>query len=69
MTKTEELTSETWEPVHGVDKEFTVNGKSLKITASIDIYNTYRLKFKELALTCSETARKEYDKSVIAFGW
>ena len=65
MTKTEELTSETWEPVHGVDKEFTVNGKSLKITASIDIYNTYRLKFKELALTCSETARKEYDKKVI----
>lgn len=65
MTKTEGVTNESWEPVHGVDKEFTVNGKSLKITASMDIYNTYRLKFKELALACSDSARKEYDKKVI----
>ena len=30
----------------------------------MDIFNSYRLKFRELASACTDNARKEYDKKV-----
>lgn len=55
---------ENWEQVIGSEKRFPIKGKELIITENMDIFNSYRLKFRELASICSDNARKEYDKKV-----
>lgn len=65
MTEVPETVSETWDDVSGTERIFTINGKALHIPVTLDIYNSYRQRFQQLALACSEAARNEYDKKVI----
>lgn len=43
---------------------FPICGKELEIPESMDIFNSYRLKFRELANVCADNARNEYNKKV-----
>jgi len=60
----QETTATEWEPVVGSIRKFPICGKKLEISESMDIFNSYRLKFRELAFTCTDNARKEYDRKV-----
>lgn len=63
--KTEpEMLKQIWQPEHGTDREFTLNGKTLVIPAAMDILNSYRKKFRLLAAECADCARTEYNKKV-----
>lgn len=62
--KSQETVSDDWEQVVGSVRKFSVCGKELEISESMDIFNSYRLKFRELASACTDNARKEYDKKV-----
>lgn len=65
MTEISEAVLETWDDISGTERSFTINGRKLQIPATLDIYNSYRQCFKQLACACSEAARNEYDKKVI----
>lgn len=57
--KSQETVSDDWEQVVGSVRKFSVCGKELEISESMDIFNSYRLKFRELASACTDKARKE----------
>ncbi len=59
-----EYVPEVWEQVIGEEKQFTLNGKNFTVSANMDIFNTYRLKFYDLACVCVDNARQEYNKKV-----
>lgn len=61
------ITSEVWEPIVGKIKEFNFYGKSLRIPENLDVFNSYRSKFKEIAQKCLERARSEYDLKINDF--
>lgn len=63
-TEETEYIPEDWEQIVGNEKHFELNGKTLVISPNMDIFNTYRKKFNELAQICADNARKEYDKKV-----
>lgn len=60
----QETAPDNWEPVVGSIRKFPICGKELEVSESMDIFNSYRLKFRELASACADNARKEYDKKV-----
>lgn len=59
-----ETVPDNWEPVVGSIRKFPICGKELEISESMDTFNSYRLKFRELASACADNARKEYDRKV-----
>lgn len=60
----EEFVSEEWEQVKGEEKTFTLNGVTLTVPSEMDTFNTYRLKYFDLATKCTEKAKAEYLKRV-----
>lgn len=61
---TQEITSDTWGEIVGTARKFPLCDKELEVSENMDIFNSYRLKFRELASICADNARKEYDKKV-----
>ncbi|MBQ3546321.1 MAG: hypothetical protein IJA34_15260 [Lachnospiraceae bacterium] len=59
-----EIILNKWENISGTEKEFSLNGKRFSVSQEMDEFNSYRLKFQEFALICTENARREYDKKV-----
>lgn len=55
---------ENWEQVIGTEKRFPIKGKELIIAENMDVFNSYRLKFREMASVCADNARREYNKKV-----
>lgn len=55
---------EPWETVKGISKSFPFMGQTLEISKELDEYNTYRQKFKALAVKYREIARSEYKRKV-----
>lgn len=55
---------EPWETVKGISKSFPFMGQTLEISESLDEYNTYRLKFRALAIKYQEIAQNEYKRKV-----
>ena len=60
----QEICVDEWENVTGQEQRFTLNGKTLVIPKEMDIFNTYRLKYFELASLCADKAKAEYMKQV-----
>ena len=46
------------------NQKVSICGKELEISESMDTFNSYRLKFRELALPALITQEKEYDRKV-----
>lgn len=61
------MTSEVWEPIVGEIRDFNFYGKILRIPENLDVFNSYRLKFKEIAQKCLERAKAEYDLKINDF--
>lgn len=59
-----EKVQEQWKNETGENKEFALCGAKLEIPQSMDIFNSYRLKFRELACECADYAKQEYKKRV-----
>ncbi len=55
---------EPWEIVKGSSKSFPFMGQTLEISESLDEYNTYRLKFRAMAIKYQEIAQNEYKRKV-----
>ena len=58
---------EPWEPIKGVTKTFPLLGETLEVPEKLDIFNAYRLKFRELAFKYADNAEKEYKSRVRDF--
>lgn len=61
------IEQEIWEPIKGKARTFSFYGEVLVIPENLDIFNSYRLKFKELAEKCVERAKSEYKARVKDF--
>ena len=55
---------DTWKAEKGYARNFTLCGEAFDVTEDMDLFNTYRLKFKEYARSCTDCARQEFDKKV-----
>lgn len=60
----EEIDTEDWGEINGKDRQFVLCSETLQIPYSMDAFNTYRLKYYDLAAKCTELARVEYNKKV-----
>lgn len=60
-------TDNTWKNEKGTSRTFLLSGKTLEITPELDLYNTYRKQFLDLATECEDYAKKEYYKKVKDF--
>ncbi len=58
---------ELWEPIKSVAREFPISDMVLEVPENIDAFNTYRLKFRELASKCADNFEKEYYAKVHGF--
>ena len=58
---------ELWEPLKGKAISFPLYGKTLEIPEKLDLYNSYRLKFKEIAKKYAARAEKEYKSRIRDF--
>lgn len=59
-----ESIKEVWKATSGNQKEFPLCGYTLKVSSSLDVFNTYRLMFRKFADECANSARAEYNKKV-----
>lgn len=55
---------ETWKPESGTVRTFSLEGKVLEVPENLDVFNNYRLKFRQLASECADCARAEFNKKV-----
>lgn len=55
---------EPWEPIEGTAKTFPLAGGVLQVSEAMDVFNTYRLRFRELASKYADQAEKEYNGKV-----
>ena len=55
---------ELWEPIKGSEKTFSFNGEELHVPENMDIFNTYRMRFRDLASKYTDIAEAEYKKKV-----
>lgn len=53
-----------WQPFTGSVKEFTLNGAKLSVTMEMDLFNSYRLKFRDVANEYANLAKEQYRKKV-----
>lgn len=63
-TQQPESIKKVWKATNGNQREFTLCGHKLQVSANLDIFNTYRLEFRKLANDCSNCAREEYNIKV-----
>ena len=61
------IEQELWEPIKGVAKAFPLFGETLEVPENLDVFNAYRLKFRELAFKYADKAEKEYKSKVCDF--
>lgn len=61
------LEQELWEPLKGEARTFPLYGKVLEVSQNLDLFNSYRLKFKELAKKCTNRAEAEYKTKIRDF--
>ena len=55
---------EPWEPIKGVAKAFPLLDKVLEVPENMDVFNSYRLRFRDLAFKYADKAEKEYKTKV-----
>ncbi len=60
----DDLSNEIVEKVVGVEREFTLKGKVLKIPANMDAFNSYRNMFNKLAQKYAKRAVAEYNAKI-----
>ena len=51
-------------PATGVAKTFTLCGEELQIPQNFDVFNSYRLIFRKLAVECTECVKAEFEKRI-----
>jgi hypothetical protein len=56
-----------WEQIKGTARTFPLSGSVLEISGSMDIFNSYRLKFREIASRYADKAEKAYKSKVHDF--
>lgn len=61
------IEQELWEPIKGEVRMFPLNGGILEISADMDMFNSYRLRFEELALKCANRAKARYQTKIRDF--
>ena len=59
-----EFINEKWEPIGASARTFSLCDKYVEVSAEMDLFNSYRNTFRDLANTYSKAARKEYDGRV-----
>ena len=59
-----ESIKDVWKSTNGQQREFPLCGYTLKVSSGLDVFNTYRLKFRKFADECANRARAEYNKKV-----
>jgi len=58
---------ELWKPVQGIARTFPLNHGTLEVPGNMDIFNTYRLRFWDLAFKYAGNFEKEYYSKVHGF--
>ena len=58
---------ELWKPLEGKTKIFPLYGKTLEVPENLDLFNSYRLKFKEIAEKYAARAEAEYKSRIRDF--
>ncbi len=61
---TSQSMNEKWDNFVGEGKEFPIGDKVLMIPVEMDLFNSYRLKFRELASECADNAKEETTRKV-----
>lgn len=61
------IEEEIWEPIQGRARKFNFHGGIIEVPENLDIFNSYRLKFKELAKKYVDRAKSEYKTRVKDF--
>ena len=56
--------NEKWDNFVGESKEFPIEDKTFVVSKEMDLFNKYRLKFRELASDCAENTKKEISQKV-----
>ncbi len=56
-----------WQPFIGEEKHFPLNGAFLTVLPKMDLFNSYRLKYREVANEYAELAKNQYTKKVYDF--
>lgn len=59
-----EFENEAWEPITTSVREFPLGDKILRVSEEMDVFNSYRNVFRDLADRYSTAARAEYNKRV-----
>lgn len=66
-SETTTVKQEIWEPIKGKNREFSFYGEKLEIPENLDVYNSYRKKFKQIAEKYTEKVRIDYNAKVNDF--
>jgi hypothetical protein len=56
--------TEPWISIKGNARTLTLSGVNIPIPAELDVFNSYRLKFRDLAIKYSDKAEKEYTERI-----
>lgn len=59
-----EILKEILSPNSGKERRFTFNGEELQISQEMDVFNAYRLTFRQLAAECTDCVKAEFQKRV-----
>lgn len=51
-------------PATGAARAFTLCGEELQIPQELDVFNSYRLTFRKLAVDCTECVKAEFEKRI-----
>ncbi len=61
---TKDFTEEKWEPIIGQNKRFHILDQVLTVPVEMDLFNSYRLKFRVLAADCADRVKEETNRTV-----
>ena len=61
------IEQELWEPIKGQLRTFSLYGKTFEVPENLDLFNSYRLKFKEIARKYADRAEAEYKTRIRDF--
>ena len=56
--------NEKWEPFVGEERTFMLKDNALVVSKGMDLFNSYRLKFRTLASECADSVKAEYEKRI-----
>jgi len=59
-----ETAKETFTPKTGTAQTFTLCGEELQIPCQMDVFNSYRLAFRNLAEDCTQCVKAEFEKRI-----